>query len=66
MSENTNTISAERPAPAVTPLERARRRVRIALREAEDGPLDLDTMDIVCTQLTNALVDLDEAERGAE
>ena len=43
-----------------TKLERARRRVRLALRCAEDGLLDHDTMDSICTALTSALRDLDE------
>ncbi len=45
-------------------LESARRRVRSALRCAEDGLLDYDTMDSICRTLTSALRDLDELQGG--
>lgn len=49
-----------------TPLERARGRVVYALRCAEDGLLDLDTMDSICTALVQALKDLDEVAGSQE
>ena len=45
-----------------TNLERARWRARLALRCAEDGLIDHDTMDSICTALTSALRDLDELQ----
>jgi ATP:corrinoid adenosyltransferase len=45
--------------------ERARKRVRFALDMAENGLLDLDTMDDICRTLTLALMDLEEVNSAA-
>lgn len=45
-----------------TKLERARGRVRLALRCAEGGLLDYETMDSICRTLTSALSDLDDLQ----
>lgn len=43
-----------------TRLERARGGVRLALRCAEGGLLDYETLDSICRTLTSALRELDE------
>ena len=45
-----------------TKLERARGRVCLALRCAEGGLLDYETMDSICRTLASALKDLDELQ----
>ncbi len=45
--------------------ERARKRVRFALNMAENGLIDLDTMDEICRSLTLALRDLEEVNSDA-
>jgi hypothetical protein len=45
-----------------TPLEKVRRLLQRIGRTAQDGPLDLDAMDSICTDSLAALRALDEAE----
>lgn len=57
--------STQNPPPQLQDaarLERARGRVRLALRYAEGGLLDYETMDSICRTLTSALSDLDELQ----
>ena len=58
-TSTTNTVESTRA------FERARKRVRFALNVAENGLLDLDTMDEICRTLTLALRDLDEVNSAA-
>lgn len=60
VSSDTNTTSV--PLTIPPPLTLARRRVRFALRRAEDGLLDYDTMDDICTALSNALCEMGDAD----
>jgi ATP:corrinoid adenosyltransferase len=57
MSANLSTADTVESTRA---FERARKRVRFALDMAENGLLDLDTMDDICRTLNLALMDLDE------
>lgn len=62
MLSNTNTTATGESTRA---FERARKRIRFALSMAENGLLDLDTMDELCRTLTLALIDLEEVNSAA-
>ena len=62
MRSNTSTAKTVESTRA---FERARKRVRFALDAAENGLLDLDTIDEICRTLTLALRDLDEVNSAA-